>query len=66
MFQQAELDKDIWFGILETIQETMTALIIEEGRIPEPVVEPMIEQWVNGKRSVVSPSLVNACLLPLV
>lgn len=47
MFQQAELDKDIWFGILETIQETMTALIIEEGRIPEPVVEPMIEQWVN-------------------
>lgn len=45
LFQQAELDKDIWLGVLESISEVMSFIMYEEGKIPDPVVEALIEQW---------------------
>ena len=47
MTQRFELDRKIYFEALEQIQKTIVSIVLEEGRIPESVVEPMNEQWVD-------------------
>lgn len=45
MSHQPELDKGIYFTILEVIQTTFGAIMLDEGKIPQVVVESVIEQW---------------------
>lgn len=47
MVARFQLEKNIYLDILEVIKFSMRAFIKDEGKIPEEVIDPMEEQWVE-------------------
>ena len=47
MVARFKLEKAVYLDILEVIRGSMRAFIKAEGKIPESVIDPMEEQWIE-------------------
>ncbi|MDC4756691.1 hypothetical protein NQ807_11965 [Acinetobacter baumannii] len=47
MVARFKLEKAVYLDILEVIRGSMRAFIKDEGKIPESVIDPMEEQWIE-------------------